>query len=346
MCERLETFPNVDILEFDSTKTDFGVDSPTTWTPVADGRSLERGEWIYSKHFWPIFFKIHLPTKLQDKIFPSFPEVADVEDFIVAYDGMIFVGAAEAEAIPVHPFSGPPIRKYLQQKLLKSIGDFTPAVIPPSPMQLTLDLTLSKPRTSDKEDKFSGKYDPRLFSIRVSALDEPHLSSVELLKELYFTIRNEVQTFYSLMTSVQHTEDLHRLIRETAKVTHSTYADLLQLTTWNVVRKMQLIRQLSILMAQLHQTFCNHSQAVAELGAECKEFLKDLSDHELFGMAEEYFAKFTQPEELDYSVYSNSLEHMRSHLLVLEQNRHLLYAALVGSFLTLAGTALGLFLSQ
>ena len=62
--------------------------------------------------------------------------------------------------------------------------------------------------------------------------------------------------------------------------------------------------------------------------------------------AYEYFDKQTQASEIDYSVFRSSLEHMGTHVLSLIQNRYLMYAALLGSAITLVGTVIGYLVSK
>lgn len=294
----------------------------------------------------PIIFKFHLPTKLQDKIFPSHGDRTEIEDFFVAYDGMVFMACAETDGRTVPKAIGPTVRAYLQRELFKSIGDFTPAVIPPSPMHLTIHLDLHMLEKDLSEEQFETTYEATSSTIKISARIKDEFNATELLKDLYDSLRTEMHIFYHVMTLGIRAQDLHSDILRGSQLTYSKYADFLGTTKWNIPKRVKLASEMSSSIGHLHHVFCEHSLALAQLQERRRDLSRYIGNHTLFKLGEEYFNEQTKPETIDYSVFLSSLGHMRSHLFVLSQNRSLFYAALLGALATLAGTAVGFLLAR
>lgn len=336
--DRLRSLPNVEVIECPA-DDEKSVRYPRLWSPIGEDDRLERGRWIFSEYFHPLIFKVHLPSRLQESIFPdsSFSQQQTPEDFLIAYDGMIFVVLAETPSKAL-PFGVPAaIRRYLMD-LLKSIDEFTAAYIPPTPLHLELSL-----RSAAAGDKPSINYDPELITIIRSG---PTLTPENLLKLMYFEVRAEVQSFYHLQIDVSTAEEQYYEILQTERDTYERYGELIDAPKWKLFRRMGLRREISRLISHGHHSICEYSVAVAEIENDRLKLIARLSNNELLSVSSRYFQDMTKTSPLDYSIFLNSLGHIRSHLLVIEQDRYVLYAAIVGAVITLTGTAVGLLLGQ
>src|SRR5260370_7030903 len=89
--ERFETYPNIKIIKDIEKDSDLSFRYPRIWRPVGIEGELEAGYWVFPEFQSPIIFQFHLPQKLQNAIFSGAGDEHSVEEFCIAYDGMIFV---------------------------------------------------------------------------------------------------------------------------------------------------------------------------------------------------------------------------------------------------------------
>jgi hypothetical protein len=343
--KRLETFPNIQVVELDTERKEFVVPSPVQWTPGGLEEEDPPSLWTFSEYLHPIVFRLHLPAKLQDTIFPYEEGFDAVEDFLVAYDGMVFFAAAEAKEGFVAPSVGPTIRRYLQEELLKSIDPFSSGIIPPSPMHLDFEVVVRKPK-DDTSPRPKITYDRRTSTITIEVHMERELDLTRELKGFYFGLSSDLRRFYEVMVRRLRADEIYRKILELSGLAHHKYALLAETRWYNLPKRFEFTKDLSVCIGFLHEKFCEHSLAVAEHEEMRKDFVSDIADHEFLKYGEEYFVEYGKPDAIDYSVFLSSLEHMRTQLSVQLQNRFLLYAAIVGSAITVLGTVLGYMLSR
>lgn len=342
--DRLESLANVHIIKGGAKMDEFGLRLPQKWTPVGDENRFESGLWAFPVFSKPLLFTFHLPTKLQSSIFPSLTDGARAEDFAVAYDGMIFVAVVDKLGEFDWWSTGPTIRKYLQRELLTKVSDFVPAIIPPSPMHLKFDfLTCELPESAQRP---KSKFESDFLRFTVYGSDSKELTAAALLEDFFYEIVPIMRNFYYLMIDRSIAEDVQRGILKTSRIAYEKYGSLLATAAWKLTDRIRLTGEISKLIGETHQGFCDYSLKLAEFREAKSDFLGRVNAHALIGKAEEYFAQRATLGDIDYKVFEGSLAHMRSHMLVLVQNRNLVYAALAGSAVTLLGTVVGFLLAR
>jgi hypothetical protein len=342
--DRLETFPNVKIIEFNEKSTDFGVRFPRRWAPVGDAEELEAGPWTFSEYISPLIFAIHLPGKIQSSLFPSLFDLSRVEDFTVAYNGMLFMGIAECHGERDMWSPAPTVRKYMQSDLFKEVDDFTPVLIPPSPLHLTFEIRTRT--TTGPNDGPAERISLAGHTVHISTSTEKLENTAALLRELYYGLNRDLTKFYHLMIERSVADDLYQEILKTSQNVQTSYKQFLETWPCRIVRKSNQIREISKAIGDVHFNICEHSLALISLEESRRSFLKDVRENKYLEPARDYFTDMAKPEAIHYSVFLSSLEHTRSHLLVLTQNRFLLYAALVGSIATILGAVFGLLIHR
>lgn len=347
--ERLETFANLQILEADSGDVEYSYRiGHHNWQPVGLEDVLPRGHWRFCEFNKPLLFRFHLPSKLQESVWswPSAEKMHRAEDFVVAYDGMIFLAAAELPE-QADTFSLPPtVRAYLQRELLSGIPDFTPAVIPPSPLHLRIALELKVPPEGEPVPANKMNFDSSTNSILITHWGSGKYDLQTFAGELCRVLSQPLREFYHLMIDMSIANNIHQEILIGSESTYSAYEELLDVSVWRPIKKMRLHKELSREIAALQYSFCQHYLAAARFEESRTDFLKTIANHSPLNKAAGYFEGQTKASRVDYSVFGNSLEHMGTHVLSLIQNRYLMYAALLGSAITLVGTVIGYLVSK
>jgi hypothetical protein len=338
--ERLETFANVNVVKLGRDDEGFGVRMPREWSPVGVDENLDRGYWIFPEFNTPIMFRFHLPKKIQKTYCPIDDEEGVAEDFVVVYDGMTFTAAANTGMAGMQFWTPPLIRKYLQKELLAGIGDFKPAIIPPSPMHIGIERISHEAAAGNEQARAQDHYDLTASRIVVERWEKVPPPMEELTAYLHLKLKRPIRRFYHLMLDKDVVDDVYREIRATSQQIFDNYFALLETSWWSIIKRARTKQELSLSLADLQREFCEHSISLAQL-QEAREALKrDLPQYHPLSTAEEYFDRMGKPDEVNYEVFHSTLEHIRSHLLVLVQNRYLILAAVVGSLLTLLATYL------
>lgn len=344
---RLESFANVQILSPEAGTGEYSVRiGDRSWRPVGEEEILEDGHWIFSEYFKPILFRFHLPAKLQEKVW-SWPSSRRprAEDVVIAYNGMTFLAGAQLPEGGDTWSLAPTVRAYLQKELLASIPGFAPATIPPSPIHLDIRLTVRKVEYGQPIPGEEIHYDSP-YSIEITRWEQTDYDLGELVEDMYYAVGQSLHEFYHLMIDLDVADKIYDGILNGSKSVYRDYESLLAMTSWRPIKKHLLHKDLSRRIAALQYSFCEHSLALAQFQRNREEFLERIQRQLPLKKASEYFDKQTKAREIDYSVFRSSLEHMGTHVLSLVQNRYLMYAALLGSAITLAGTLIGYLLSK
>lgn len=316
---------------------------PRVWRPNGIDNKLEAGYWVFAEFNDPTVFQFHLPRKLQNALFSGAGDDHSVEEFWIAYDGMIFVGACEIRDEDNLYWLPAMVRRYLQTELLKSVGDCSAVVIPPSPMHVGVELefettsgTVSRRQEVD--------WDPQYHLLTVRSSDLGAIETGALLESFYRRMRVPLRLFYHAEIDKSIANDLHRTILDNLAATYLDYEKSLDLPPWNLIQKWRAQGELSRNVGGIQYSFCEHAIALSRVREAEQRLYRELRLNPLMMKSEEYFRSMTEPETLNYDLIRGTLEHIRSHVLVLSQNKYLIYAALAGAFITLVGTVLGYFI--
>jgi hypothetical protein len=341
--ERLETFANVKIIKDMEKDSKLSFRYPRTWRPVGIEGELDAGYWTIPEFLSPIIFHFHLPRKLQNAIIPESAENHTVEDFWILYDGMVFLGACEIPDEDNAFWLPAMVRKYLQTELLRSIGDSTPIVIPPSPMhiQVEVEFEASADSTAKREEVL---WDPQYHLLTVKTSQRGQAGTPQALVSFYRRTYLALRSFYHAEIDKSIADDLRDEILNDVANTYSDYEEVLDLTPWNLVQRWKAHSELSRKVGGIQYSFCEHALALSRVREAEERLYREIRLNPLLVKAEEYFRSMTEPESMNYDLFRGTLEHVRSHVFVLSQNKYLIYAALAGSLITLLGTIMGYFI--
>jgi hypothetical protein len=347
LCERLESFANVEVLSRGGGEDDIGIRlGVRNWQPSFVEDALKPGNWLFCEFLDPVVFRFHLPKKLQDSAWPNPFGQASAEDFTVAYDGMVYVGVAE---VPEHSNTfviGPTVRTYLQSQLLASVTGYTAGIIPPSPLHLDIVLRPARSEAEEPSESSSVRFEKRGTRIVITRADRADGDTVRLLRTLFTDIVFDLRIFYHLMIELSVLDEIQDEILTESESAYESYQNLLQAKPWQLIQKLRLRSATSQGIGNVHHSFCQHYLAFAHFQEARTKFLNRLRTADLLGRAEEYFQDYTKRQDMDYSVFRNNLADMRSQLQVKAQNTYLLYAAILGSLITLLGTVVGFMLHK
>jgi hypothetical protein len=338
--DHLETFPNVKVKSFDDEKQDFSVRLARIWAPGGKSVHLDPGPWIFPEFVSPIVFSLHLPAKIQNKYHPVEIEGEAIEDFTIAYDGMTFTVGVEHDSEQIPFWTPPAIREYLWEELFEGFEDCSIANVPPTPLHVTLRRVSRSPGGEAKESEPTVSYDERVSCILLKSWESRVVPISTLTEYIHRTVQCPLHEFYHLMIDKDSVDNLYGAIRGTSQDIFDSYFELLDTPWWLLPVRSSLKKKLSISLVELQREFCDHSIALAEFH-ESRERLRNLlTQYPPLGVADKYFWQMGKTDEVNYDVFHATLEHIRSHLLVVAQNGYLLLAAVVGALLTLLATYL------
>ncbi len=341
--ERLETYPNIKIIKDIEKDSDLSFRYPRIWQPSGIEDDLKAGYWVFPEFQTPIIFQFHLPRKLQNAVFSGAGDDHNIEDIWIAYDGMIFVGACEIQADDHVFWLQAMVRKYLQTELFKSIGDCRAVVIPPSPMHVDVELEFeTKSGAVSKRQEVD--WDPQYRRLTVRSSQTGEIGTGVLLESYYRRMQAPLRLFYHVEIDKSIADDLHGKILSDVAATYRDYEESLDLAPWNLIQRWKAQGELSRKIGGIQYSFCEHALALSRVHDAEGSLYRELRLNPLMMKSEEYFRSMTEPESLSYELFRGTLEHIRSHVFVLSQNKYLIYAALVGSFITLLGTIVGYFI--
>jgi len=341
--QRLESFPHVRVLGKVSEDSLLSFRLPRKWQPTRIESDFEPGLWVFPTFRPPVIFQFHLPRNLQNAVYAGAGDNHSVEDFWIAYDGTVFVGLCENRAEDILSWVAPMVRKYLQDELLKSVGDCQAAVIPPSPLYVEIDLLSQVASGAQSFERQDVDWDPQSHSLVVRNWRGSELTPNLLVESFYGRMRAPLHLFYDLEIDISLADELVRGILTSTAETYLDYEKSLDTAFWKLIPKWRTQRGLSRKIGRIQYSFCEHALSLTRVREAQGRLYRELGLNPLMRKSEEFFRSITEPEGLNYELYRNMLEHVRSHVLVLTQNKYLLYAALAGSLITLLGTVFGYF---
>jgi hypothetical protein len=343
LAKALEAFPNVEVLKHPvKVVENLSIRLPRIWVPVGDDDRLEAGPWVFCEFFPPLSFRVHLPARNQKNLFPLEDE-RPLEDFIVLYNGTIAVIAAESNDPDLYVWgTGAAVRNYITKELFAKLEGFTPCTIPPCPLHL--DFRIAYMPTQDVAERIiCTRYPPNLCIYR---RDDPAMTLEFSALSLFAEVRSGISEFYHLTIDADNLSATRDQILEGTREAYLHYSEILTVPRWRTFRRLRLNREISNLIGGVHDALCQHSVELGALQKSTKDLLSKMSQKRVLGETVEYFKEQLEPDQMDYAVIVASLENMRSHLLVAEQDRSLLYATIIGSIIALAGTLIGFFLKK
>lgn len=280
--------------------------------------------------FNPIMFGLHLPISLQKAGYRLTPDHAEVEDFVVVYDGQ-WVMVATVCALDKRPWGVYDVRDKLTKMMNTIISNLE--TTPPC-------LTHQAIAFVNKPDEISKDLYPRDIYLKF----EPKWGPIEAFQNLYIRLTPEIESFYSACETAKETDEVAWKIDENETNLLSSLKEFLTTTWWHPLKRTKILRQMKTFTIEILENLSKHSSLVRQLKENRSEIEEYRAHNDLFSKLMETVKpdEYAKSEAVDSESLIRIIEHVRSETETYSSFISTLISALIGAII---GSALTIIVS-